>query len=477
MNAETNKDSVQLFRNWVKTQERSSCTYKYEENKITISTAYARAEVRFYEMNIVEFRILSLKNEETIFYLHFQLGNHAHTEELFREMMTSLLAYNEEQTTKILLCCSSALTTSYFAEQLNAAAKLLSLNYQFDAVSYESVYEKGLYYQMILLAPQIGFQQKKIHNAMKEIPIQTIPAGIFGKYDTGALISLVQKVLKAHQPPVSKAEKIAKVFDNSAKILCICVFNSSRHIRTIYRYYRNGEIETEGEIMKNTISISDIMDIIDTMLTMYPEIECVGLSMPGVAMRGRLQLPTEGIVNEDVSLEVYEKYHRACVLSNDCNQVAYGIYSLEDKYQDLIFHFQPYGYATAGAGIIANGELVRGKGRNAGELKVLQSSIQFSAPMEELAKTADGTYEIISKTIACEVSLLAPEAVYIHSAMAPDIDHLKALVKELVPETSMPEFHYVDDMREYMMVGTMLKTIEWYDRWQQGEWAKEFYKQ
>lgn len=471
------EEPVAAFTAWVKTQERSSCTYQYTAKQITISTSYARAEIRFYDQNIVEFRILSVKREDTIFYLHFQLGNHEHTEELFHEMMNTLVSYTEEQTTKILLCCSSALTTSYFAEQLNSAAKLLALNYQFDAVSYEMVYEKGLYYNLILLAPQIGFQLQKIHNAMKEIPILTIPAGIFGKYDTGALISLVQKTLAEHQPKKTKAEEIAKVFDNSAKILCVCVFNSSRHIRTIYRYYKNGEIITEGEIMKKSIAISDVMDILDTMLAMYPEIECIGLSMPGVAMRGTLQLPTEGIVNEEVSLEIFQRYHRACVLSNDCNQVAYGIYSMEDKYQDLVFHFQPYGNSTGGAGIIANGELVRGKGRGAGELKTMMDQIKFSASLDELAKTADGTYEIVARTIACEISLIAPEAVYVHSAMSPDIEHLKGLVKTMVPETSLPDFYYVEDMREYMMVGTMLKTIDWYNKFLHGEWEKRFYKE
>ncbi|MCH3962100.1 MAG: hypothetical protein LKE48_08255 [Solobacterium sp.] len=56
-----------------------------------------------------------------------------------------------------------------------------------------------------------------------------------------------------------------------------------------------------------------------------------------------------------------------------------------------------------------------------GELKTLINTLSFSGPAGELAKTADGTYEILAKTIACEISLLSPEAVYVHSAMAPDI--------------------------------------------------------
>jgi len=476
MNENMQDEILEEFQAWIKSQERTSCRYVYSDKLITISTQYARAEIHFYDMNIVEFRILSIKSEENIFYLHFQLNDRKHAEELFHEMMTALVSYNEEQTVKVLLCCTSALTTSYFAEQLNNAAKILSLNYIFEAVSYDRVYEKGLYYDIILLAPQIGFQQKKIHNAMKEIPILTIPAGIFGRYDTGAMINLVQKTLREHKPQPSKAEVVASAFENGDKILCICVFNSSRQIRTIYRYYRNGTIITEGEIKKKNIVISDILDIIDTMVAVYPEIECIGLTMPGIEQSGRLHLPYEGIRDEEVSLEIYHRCNRVCILSNDCNQVAYGICSLEENYKNLIYNFQPYGSAIGGAGIIANGELVRGKGNGAGELDVLTQNLQFSAPRDELAKTADGTYEILSKSIACEISLLSPEAVFVHSAMAPDIDHLKELVAKIVPERSMPDFVYINDTREYMMVGTILKAIEWYDKYNRGEWEMRYYR-
>lgn len=52
---------------------------------------------------------------------------------------------------------------------------------------------------------------------MKEIPILTIPAGIFGRYDTGAMINLVQKTLREHKPQPSKAEVVASAFENGDK--------------------------------------------------------------------------------------------------------------------------------------------------------------------------------------------------------------------------------------------------------------------
>lgn len=469
------KELEQQFKEWIMTQKDDDCVYHDDNDVITIGTTYARAEIHFYEHNVIEFRILSLKNEENIFYLHFQLNEAKHARELFQEMMNTLLTYKEIQNTKVLLCCTSALTTSYFAQQLNEAVKVLSLNYSFDAVSYDQVYEKGLYYDLIMLAPQIGFQKNKIHNAMKEIPLITIPTAIFGKYDTASMIDLIQKTLKEKPKEKTKAEVVAKVFKNENKILCICVFNSSRKVRTIYRYYRNGIIITEGEIKKHSVQISDVMDVIDTMVALYPEIECIGLTMPGIEMDGRLHYPQVGITHENIAQEIYQKYHRICVLSNDCNQVAYGISYLEEKYKNIVFHFQPYGNPVGGIGIVSNGELVRGKDNAAGEVAPLMNLLQFSQPLDELAKTADGTYEILAKTITCEIAMVAPEAVFVHSAMAPDINHLKDLLKEKIVDRELPELIYINDMREFMMVGTMLKSIEWYGYYKMNRWSSDYY--
>lgn len=466
---------MQEFKEWIRQQDSSHTTIEEIGNVIFFKTAYAKAEIHFYDMNIVEFNILSLKNEESEFYLHFQLNDMVHAKELFTEMMNTLIHITENQVIKVLLCCSSALTTSYFCEQLNKASEILTLKYQFEAVSYNKVYQKGLFYDIILLAPQIGFEEKKIHNAMKEIPIFTIPASIYGKYDTGKLIRLVEKTLKEHKPQPTKREVVSAKIDNTAKILCVGIFNSSRTIRLIYRYYRNGKIITNGEVKKPKIQISDVMDIIETMIALYPEIECIGLTMPGIAKLGTIHLPDAGIVYENVSKEIFEKYHRICVVSNDCNQVAYGISAIEEKYQNIIYNFQPYGKSIGGAGIIINGALIRGKEHGAGELLSLQNNLKLSDDIEKLAKTADGTYEIVAKTIACEIALLAPEAIYIHSAMAPDIEHLKELVRTLVSPQVMPDLYYINDTRDYMMIGTVLKSIEQLERYRQGLFMDDYY--
>ena len=45
--------------------------------------------------------------------------------------------------------------------------------------------------------------------------------------------------------------------------------------------------------------------------------------------------------------------------------------------------------------------------------------------------------------------------------MTPDIEHIRQEVARVIPAHNMPEFIYVNDMREYMMVGTLLKSLKW----------------
>lgn len=463
--SEIKSELVLQFREWIFTNTRPEYVIK-DVNKelIEIETKAATGYIRFYEMNIVELSIESKKTKEIIFYIHFQVNDMDHAKELFNEMMETLVKADEDSHVRVLLCCTSALTTSFFAQKLNESAQVLSLNYSFNAVSYDLVFTEGLKYDVILLAPQAGYLEKKVKEAMANKPVMTIPAAIYGKYDTGALIELVKKIIDEKKPKETAAEKVSRAFNNLRKILVICVFNSARHIMIRYRYYKNGSLETESNVVKPDIRFNDIFDILDTMTALHPEIECVGLTMPGTAMKGRLYLPSQGINNDDIAHEISERYHVLCVLSNDANAVVSGIYSLQDHYQNIVFHYQPYGYKVGGEGIIANGQLVKGMNNRAGEVKEIIPLLKYDYPEDQLGRTPDATYNLLSRELAVVNTLLAPEAIFVYSSMAPEIDILKKELQKYISEEEMPDLYYIDSLNEYMMVGTMLKCLEWLNR-------------
>ena len=81
-------------------------------------------------------------------------------------MVETLIGLKEEKTLRVLLSCSAGLTTSMFADNLNSVAGMLGLDYHFDAVSYMSIYEEAEKYDVILIAPQIGYMLKRLKESI-----------------------------------------------------------------------------------------------------------------------------------------------------------------------------------------------------------------------------------------------------------------------------------------------------------------------
>ena len=93
------------------------------------------------QVTIVEMNITNLADNENKFYLHFELREISYAEELFAEMLETITDLKHQQNLKILLSCTGGLTTGFFADKLNDAAKVLSLNYEFTAVPFQKLYE------------------------------------------------------------------------------------------------------------------------------------------------------------------------------------------------------------------------------------------------------------------------------------------------------------------------------------------------
>jgi len=428
------------------------------DNKVELKGEKAIGEVRFHEMNILELEITDIARKEIVFYLHFQYNEKEHAQRLFREMKDALVKMKDRRTLNVLLSCSSGLTTSFFADQLNSAAELLKLDYHFSAVSYNELYEYGMQNDVILLAPQIGFQMKKVQAGLKGKLVLTIPAQIFASYDSGSMISMIQKEMEKAKPKQTKAQWMEEKLTNDARVLAIGIVNGAQKIRLIYRYYDQGNIEDYGTILKPNISIRDIEDIIDTQIARHPEIERIGISMPGTEVGGKVTYG-DTFNHEDISLNLIQKYKRWVTIENDCNSVATGLYALQDHFDNLVFYFQPYGSPFGGSGVIVNGQLVRGKNHYAGEVSAVQKAFNLDHSPQEVMWTNDGVLELVSKTLAAEICTVAPEAVFIHSRLSADMNVLREELKKYLPEESIPELRYMDNFSEYMMAGIMLKCL------------------
>ena len=104
-----------LFKKWIIDHQNDDYQINVEsEQTIKLTTSYGEATIQFTDVTngtIVEFNIISYKNQEVQFYLHFELNDENHAHQLYDEMIETLIGLKDKKTTRVLLSCSSGLTT------------------------------------------------------------------------------------------------------------------------------------------------------------------------------------------------------------------------------------------------------------------------------------------------------------------------------------------------------------------------------
>jgi len=449
------------FKEWVKSQTHENITMSgTAEGNIVLDAGYAKAMVNFYDLEIVELAIVD-NNDENRFYLHFQVRDDDHARGLYNEMIIALRQLENRTKVKVLLTCSSALTTSYFAQVLNQAVVDLKLDYTFNAVSFNHIYEKGFEYDVILLAPQIHFEYEKVKQIMKDQLVLKIPAQVFASYSAGGMLELLMEELqkkKAVETKKSEENKIPlSMYENEYRILTIGLINYQGGMRVGYRIYDHGMKTLDKEVIKDNYSPSDIEDLLDYITVRHRKVDVIGIAIPGVTYHGSLFHQEYHFFNEDLGNSLSEKYHIPVVLYNDVDAVAFGYRSMHEDVTDMVFHFQPRGMYSPGAGVILNGFPYRGLRHAAGEIVSLVNACVENP--EEKIKTPEGALEIVGKCVLAYISVIAPKNVIVYSEMTPDMDVLREWLLQYVDEKYIPELRHVYRLKKYMLPGVMLHCL------------------
>ena len=202
-----------LFKKWIIDHQNDDYQINIEsEQTIKLTTSYGEATIQFTDVTngtIVEFNIISYKNQEVQFYLHFELNDENHAHQLYDEMIETLIGLKDKKTTRILLSCSSGLTTSMFADNLNSVVEMLGEDYHFDAVAYSNIYEQVENYDLILIAPQIGYMLKRLQESLPDKLVLQIPTATFASYDAIGAIKFIQSEIENYNK--EKKEELERI--------------------------------------------------------------------------------------------------------------------------------------------------------------------------------------------------------------------------------------------------------------------------
>lgn len=457
------------FKQKILSKNFSEGTISEINGNIEIKTSYAVGKINFYdlEVNIVEMSVTNLADDENKFYLHFELRDLKHAEELFFDMLNTMIDLKNQQKLKILLSCTGGLTTGFFADKLNEAATLLSLNYEFNAVPFYKLYEVARDYSLILLAPQIAYQAKNAQEVLNNQLVLKIPPKVFAAYDSGEMLNFIRAELN-NWKKTSAERIIAKVraglIKNDAKILSIVLLPSVNQTRIAYRIYQNGDPIVEETVIKGKLNVlRDLQDILDTIPCRFKNYDAVGIATAGTIHDGFLEL--KHFMLQDINLQKFleEKYKVPVTITNNLKAAALGYYVQQDKYENILFVSRPYGFRSSGMGMVLNGKVFDGAHNMAGEIRYMMQSVV--AP-EDWAKNfvadPEKVLDAISFEIRAGISIVDPQLICVRSPMTPDIEKIKDKVKEYIPAEYLPAFVYLRDeeMPEYALLGQMILSLE-----------------
>ena len=448
-----------LFKKWIIDHQNDDYQINVEsEQTIKLTTSYGEATIQFTDVTngtIVEFNIISYKNQEVQFYLHFELNDENHAHQLYDEMIETLIGLKDKKTTRVLLSCSSGLTTSMFADNLNSVVEMLGEDYHFDAVAYSNIYEQVENCDLVLIAPQIGYMLKRLQESLPDKLVLQIPTATFASYDAIGAIKFIQSEIKNYNKE-KKEEQVKKCHcckKSNKRILSIVLSTNRAQTRIYYRVYDKSAIIDQQTIIKASLDMNDLYDIIDTVLLKHHIIDVIGIATPGIIKDNQhLRSSIDGR-DQDIKNEFEKKYHIDVFIYNNANAAVVGFSLEHEEYKNIIFHSQPFGFGVGGQGILVNGQVITGKEGIAGEVRFFLRRMQLSDDCQQLAWSQAGVKELVIKSLLPSISLIGPDAIALYSPMTPDTLEIEKGLLSFVPKEFIPTFYSIKEPWYYVLDG------------------------
>lgn len=95
---------------------------------------------------------------------------------------------------RILLLCSLGISSLSFQKELDTQARKAGIPLCIDSASVESAAVVKQKYEMVLLAPQVRFNQKKVSGFFEDITVIAIDPDSFAAADTSRILSELKKL-------------------------------------------------------------------------------------------------------------------------------------------------------------------------------------------------------------------------------------------------------------------------------------------
>jgi predicted NBD/HSP70 family sugar kinase len=223
-----------------------------------------------------------------------------------------------------------------------------------------------------------------------------------------------------------------------------------------------GGIVDEGAEMKNPLSILEIEALARRLAEKYKNLRALAISVPGVVKNGIIDICD---IPSLIGVQIEERIRTATglevVVNNDVDFAAAGYFaSGGGRGMSSLAYLYYSSDKYAGAGIIVNGSLHRGRTCFAGEVSFL--------PFEETLKngrrirwTAKNYKQCAAKMSAAVTAVLDPDVIVLSGdRLTPgDRDSIRALCLEYIPAKHLPEIIIRTEFEKDSLAGMVAMAV------------------
>ena len=459
------------YREWVLSRRIEGCTITWKDNEhIGLATATMFGKITFYpqpngQPEVVEMKIVRKNDGQPMFRVRFELNDELRSQELFLEMTEVLERTDTRGATRVLLCCTAGITTTMYERRLNALAESLSLHYEFTAMPLDSAILRKGTYDVVMVAPQLGYRRKDAQLAYPNALVIEIPGDIFARFDVNATLHMLLDALDEgiEQAPTGKDLKIVRPIDDTKDVMVISVLHREDTSVIGYRVFANKGVALDGMVYKKHVNFRDIQDVLATVKVdgiNVSDLDAVGIAMPGIINRESVSMPATDVRDYDLGRELKRRYGIEVYMDNDANAASMGCDMSQDDFDSVVFHIQQTGMIPCGEGIVCDGHLCKGRLNYAGEMEPVAWLMGFSGDPYEMVWTYEGMTEIVANYLCASICTVSPDAVYVAAPLVRDMDELREWLWRTIPMAYVPELRWVSDYRELMYLGELALCIQ-----------------
>lgn len=251
---------------------------------------------------------------------------------------------------------------------------------------------------------------------------------------------------------------------NYAQVACLYARTEGKdHVLSYQVCNLLGECLEAGTIYHEEITYEVYEQQLQRLIEDYKEIKVAGIGVQGVVHEGVIGVcDIKGLEQVPIVSKLEATLNIDIVAQNDMNLITYGYYQKQayESDQSIAYVYFPEDNYI-GAGLIVNGQVVKGETNFSGELSFLPLGISRDKQRDQF-KQQKTMIPLAAKCLASLIAIINPALIVLagRCVKEEDLESIEAEVKTIIPSVHMPLLKYRHDIHEDYMDGLKTLTLE-----------------